>query len=268
MALEGAGRSERARLDGILPVATFGRAVPGSPLSTDLRGMPARGSMDLRAVLDDDHLARRGGLWRLRVAVGTQSLPGLRHRSSSVRTVVGVAPFEGAAREAVHALKYENKHAIAPMMGRLMARAARDLEADLVVPTTLHRSRRRERGYDQAGLLSRVIARELKIDADVTVLERVRRTKQQVALGPEERRLNVAGAFRVTRRLHGETVLLVDDVFTTGATIEAAATALLEGGARSVLGVVFGSAEIGHDSFGRKSGRRGFTASPPGRSTR
>jgi len=190
------------------------------------------------------------------------------HSSSSVGTVVGVAPFEGAAREAVHALKYENKHAIAPLMGRLMARAARDLEADLVVPTTLHRSRRRERGYDQAGLLARVIARELKIDLDVAVLERVRRTKQQVALGPEERRRNVAGAFRVTRPLHGETVLLVDDVLTTGATIEAAATALLEGGARSVLGVVFGSAEIGQDSHARKSSRRSFTASLPGRSTR
>jgi ComF family protein len=182
--------------------------------------------------------------------------------------VVSVAPFEGAAREAVHALKYENKHAIAPMMGRLMARAARDLEAELVVPTALHSTRRRERGYDQAGLLARAIGRELNLCSDVSVLERVRRTKQQVALGPEERRLNVAGAFEVARPLHGETVLLVDDVYTTGATLEAAATALIEGGAKCVLGVVFGSAEIGQDTNGRGSGRRSFMASLPGRSTR
>jgi ComF family protein len=199
---------------------------------------------------------------------GCTPCPRCADHSSSITSVLAVAAFEGVAREAVHALKYEGKHAIAPMMGRLMARAAYELEANLVVATPLHAARRRERGYDQAALLARAIARELQLSSDVTRLKRVTRTKQQVRLGPEERRQNVSGAFQATRPLHGETVLLVDDVYTTGATIDAAAAALLEGGAGSVLGVVFGYAEFGQDAGGPKSNRRNFTASRPNRSTR
>lgn len=190
------------------------------------------------------------------------------HRPSSLRSVIAVAPFEGAAREAVHALKYEGKHAIAPMMGRLMARAVRDLDIDLVVATPLHAARRRQRGYDQSALLARTIRRELQLGSDVDTLRRVRRTRQQVSLGPKERRSNMLGAFKATRQLHGERVLLVDDVYTTGATMEAAATALLEGGAHSVIGVAFGYAEFAQDSGSSQSSRRSFTASLPGRSTR
>lgn len=188
-------------------------------------------------------------------------------QSSSLRSVVAVAPFEGAAREAVHALKYEGKHAIAPMMGRLMAEATRDLDVDLVMATPLHTARRRERGYDQATLLARTIARELHLGFDDKALRRVRRTRQQVSLGPDERRSNMLGAFEAVHQLPGASVLLVDDVYTTGATLEAAAAALLEGGARSVVGVVFGYAEFGQDATGPRSGRRLAMPSLPGRST-
>src|SRR5579872_348957 len=83
--------------------------------------------------------------WVVDLTCGSCGMPSVQnpcshcaHRSSSLRSVVAVAPFEGAAREAVHALKYEGKHAIAPVMGRLMGRAVRDLEIDLVVATPLH----------------------------------------------------------------------------------------------------------------------------------
>lgn len=145
-----------------------------------------------------------------------------------------------------------------------MAGAARELATDLVVPAPLHASRRRERGYDQAALLARAVSRELSLSCDANALKRTRRTKQQVSLGPEERRNNVVGAFTAVRPLRGETVLLVDDVYTTGATMDAAATALLEAGARTVIGVVFGYAEVGRD--GRDG--RSATSSRPGRSTR
>jgi ComF family protein len=181
---------------------------------------------------------------------------------------VAVAPFEDVVREAVHALKYEGRHAISSTMGKLMAGSCREFEAELVVPTPLHVSRRRERGYDQAALLARAIARELSLPHDLNALKRIRRTRQQVSLGPEERRNNVAGAFAAVRQLDAETVLLVDDVYTTGATMDAAASALLQSGARSVIGVVFGYAEIGHDSTESRSAARFATSSRPGRSTR
>ncbi len=169
------------------------------------------------------------------------------HSQSAVRTVVAVADFDGAAREAVHALKYEGRHAISSTMGRLMAAALQDGVPDLVTPVPLHRARRRERGYDQAALLARTLAAELGVPCDAGALARTRRTQQQVTLGPEQRRSNVAGAFIAQRVLNGQTVLLVDDVFTTGATMRAAARAVLDAGGGEVTGMVFAYATVGRD---------------------
>lgn len=145
-----------------------------------------------------------------------------------------------AARACVHALKYHGRHAISSMMGTLMAEQVRDLGASLVVPVSLHPSRRRERGYDQAALLARVVARRLDLPCDVSALRRTRRTKQQATLEGDKRRKNVEGAFAAEERVQGETIILIDDVLTTGATMDAAAHALREHGAISVIGLVFG----------------------------
>lgn len=154
--------------------------------------------------------------------------------------VRSVARFEGIAREAVHALKYENRHAISPMMGTLMAERVADLELDLVAPLSLHPSRRRERGYDQAAMLARHVARTLNIRVEPNLVRRIRKTQQQALLtDPAERSANVRGAFRVTRPLARERVLLIDDVYTTGATMEEGARALKEAGAGAVFGLVF-----------------------------
>lgn len=172
--------------------------------------------------------------------VGERESPGT---TPSVEQLVGVAMFTGTAREAVHALKFENHHAIAPMMARLMAARLGAGEAGLVVPVPLHPSRKRERGYDQAALLARHLGRALGRPSRTDLLRRVRKTRQQTTLGGEERRENVRGAFSATGRLSGERILLVDDVYTTGSTMEEAARVLLDAGAASVTAVVFARAD-------------------------
>lgn len=159
---------------------------------------------------------------------------------TSLDGLVAVAEFDGVAREAVHALKYNGRHAIAGMLGRLMAGVA-PAPVDLVVPVPLHASRRRERGYDQSALLAGRVARELGLPHAPRALTRTRRTEQQATLQADRRRANVAGAF-VSRPWRGEAILLVDDVATTGATIDAAARALKEAGAGKVMGLVFAQA--------------------------
>ena len=103
---------------------------------------------------------------------------------------------------------------------------------DAVVPVPLHRSRKRKRGFNQAELLARGVA--AKITATVSdTLEVVRSTRDQVELSAAQRRANVAGAYRAKSSLRGR-VLLIDDVFTTGATMSACATALVTAGAQEV----------------------------------
>ncbi len=162
--------------------------------------------------------------------------------AGSLDALLAVARFDGVVREAIHTLKFDGRHAISSLMGVLMAQACCSVAVDLVVPISLHPARRRQRGYDQAALLARAAARELGRPCD-DVLRRVRRTAQQAMLAPEERRENVAGAFEARRRLDGRRIVLIDDVFTTGATMQSAAAAAKEAGAGWVGGVVFGSAD-------------------------
>lgn len=156
-------------------------------------------------------------------------------------TVLAATEFGGIAREAVHALKYQQRQAIHGMMGGLMAEVAREVECELVIPVPLHRGRRRERGYDQSALLARAVARHLRLPY-AEALARTRKTQQQATLDEMARRANVVGAFACRTRLKGEAILLVDDVSTTGATIDAAAQALVDQEAGRITGLVFARA--------------------------
>jgi ComF family protein len=146
----------------------------------------------------------------------------------------------GPLREAIHEFKYRDVTVLAGPLGYLMALAwpdlaPRELELDAIVPVPLHPKRERERGYNQATLLARELGAHLGRPVTENVLHRTRATAPQVDLNPHERRANVQGAFRcVDQRLGGRRVLLVDDVCTTGATLEAAAAALRQGGATAV----------------------------------
>lgn len=152
---------------------------------------------------------------------------------------------DGPARKLVHALKYGDRLELAGPLGRWMARAGADLlaEADVLVPVPLHRARLWRRQFNQAALLAREIARGSGLPWDAEALERAKATASQVGMTRRQRAENVQGAFAVraegAARLAGRRVLLVDDVLTTGATLNAAARALLRAGAAGVDVLVF-----------------------------
>jgi ComF family protein len=157
-----------------------------------------------------------------------------RRTSSLVTSALAIGPHEGALRSIVHALKYDARRSLAQPLASLMRAAAAELvrDCDVIVPVPLHPARRRARGFNQADDLARHIGPEV-----ITALRRVRHTGTQTALPSSARRANVDGVFRTThcaRVLAGATVLLVDDVRTTGATLEACAGALKEAGVREV----------------------------------
>jgi ComF family protein len=141
----------------------------------------------------------------------------------------------------VHALKYGSRPGLADALAERIARALpAGLGADLVSAVPLHPARRRERGYNQAWRLARSLADRLGVPAVEDVLARVRHTPAQARLDPARRRRNLSGAFRVLepRRYRDRRVLIVDDVLTTGATLEACLETLAGAGARPVAAVL------------------------------
>lgn len=148
-----------------------------------------------------------------------------------------VAVHGGALRQAIHHLKYHHRHELAVTLGQMLFIYWKkvDLAAELVVPVPLHANRRKERGYNQAALLARVLTERASLALNETHLIRTRATPPQVGLGARERKTNVQDAFAwAGPRLDSIGVLLVDDVCTTGATLEACALALRQAGAESV----------------------------------
>jgi ComF family protein len=144
---------------------------------------------------------------------------------------------EGAVREALHAFKYDGVTALAAPLASLMVDywSRHPMSVDVMVPVPLHKHRLRRRGFNQAALLARELAKHVHLALDEGSLVRHRSTAAQVDLDADERKANVRDAFRcIGDGIAGRDVLLVDDVCTTGSTLEACATALREGGARSV----------------------------------
>jgi competence protein ComFC len=143
--------------------------------------------------------------------------------------------YEGVGKEIVHVLKYQGYAKVVDRLAAPLMVSALDVDRrfDAVVPVPLHRSRLRRRGFNQAELLARGVAK--KINAPVSdTLQVVRRTRDQVELSASERRENVAGAFSARARVCGR-ILLVDDVFTTGATMNSCAEVLMRAGAENVF---------------------------------
>ncbi|MDB5571774.1 MAG: Phosphoribosyltransferase [Hyphomicrobiales bacterium] len=152
---------------------------------------------------------------------------------------------EGPARRLVQRLKYADRVENAGPMGLWMARAGAELlrDADLIVPTPLHRRRLFSRRFNQAAALAASVSRASGVPFDPLALERVKPTPPQVGLSRAQRADNVQGAFRTPQearpRIAGRKLVLVDDVLTSGATSNAAARALLRAGAARVDLLVF-----------------------------
>ncbi|MBR0800018.1 ComF family protein [Bradyrhizobium jicamae] len=153
--------------------------------------------------------------------------------------------YDDVARTLVHALKYQDRTDLAPAMGRWMARAGKELldGADLLVPVPLHWRRGWSRRYNQSGALAKVISRRSGVRMASETLRRVRATEQQIGLSRPQRASNVQGAFRIADErksdVEGRRIILVDDVLTSGATVDGCARALLRAGAAQVDVLVF-----------------------------
>jgi ComF family protein len=152
------------------------------------------------------------------------------------RTRAAVA-YDELSRSLAIRLKYGRKVAVAKTMARYMLPLVlRDGSERLLVPVPLHRSRLWWRGFNQAALVARELSKRLGIPSDTVTLSRSRRTPPLKGMSALQRRKTVAGAFRVRDRsaVAGRTIILVDDVFTTGSTAEACARALKRAGAARV----------------------------------
>lgn len=161
--------------------------------------------------------------------------------------------YNEVARTLVSRLKYGDRPELARFCARLMAGAGQDLWPGdpLLVPVPLHPARQRERRYNQSAELAHALAKLTGLPVDPLLVRRIRRTRQQVGLSGDGRQRNVAGAFAVhpdmLRRLRGRRIIVVDDVYTTGATTKAVTRALLKAGAGSVDVVSFARVVAGAD---------------------
>jgi ComF family protein len=159
-----------------------------------------------------------------------------RHSPSNLDRITALAVYAHPVREAIHVLKYKDGRVLATPLGKLMADGwyRNCLSADLLLPVPLHPSRLAQRGYNQSALLARVLGARVGLPVVESILVRQRATPPQVGLSWAERQQNVNNAFICRGDLNGRSVMLVDDVCTTGATLEACAEALRAAGVTSV----------------------------------
>lgn len=149
--------------------------------------------------------------------------------------------YEGPIRELIHAFKYNRKTHLRYPLALLALEGIDEIMADhgpnLIVPVPLHRSRLRQRGFNQAVLLGRVLSHRLALPMAPDALVRTRATEPQIELSAAERRVNVRGAFSVkgSERIVGKKILLLDDVMTTGSTMDECAKELNKAGASAVI---------------------------------
>jgi len=174
---------------------------------------------------------------------------GCRRGPSMPLTISAVGTYAGPLREAVHALKYKGRHGIGATLAELLAPRVAPLaqDGDLLIPIPLHPSRLRERGYNQSAIVAAELARLLPLEPAPRALRRDRRTADQVSLSAAERVANLRGAFSASLEIvRDRRVWLLDDVYTTGATLGAATRALHDAGAGSVRAAVVAATLVDH----------------------
>jgi ComF family protein len=163
------------------------------------------------------------------------------HRARACLAYLARSDSDSPLGIAVHRFKYGREVTLAPCLSRLLVDLCPlDPNYDVIVPVPLHISRLRWRGFNQALVLAKPLARHWQVPIDPFLLRRVRATASQVGLDESERRRNIAGAFEVSKRsaIRRKRILLVDDVYTTGATLNECARTLRRAGAERVDALV------------------------------
>lgn len=165
-----------------------------------------------------------------------------------------MAVYDGVIRDAIHMMKYANNHGVSHLFSSWLAAMVKN-EAwlvDLVIPVPLSIKRVKERGYNQSALIARPVSILLGVPYSAYGLKRIRNTQSQVGLSAAERRANVADAFEgVPEIISGKRVLLIDDVTTTGSTLEACAKALKKAGANFIFCATVGAALLNDKQLSR-----------------
>lgn len=165
----------------------------------------------------------------------------------SLERVVSVVPYYDKYREMIQNLKYGERKELAAPLGYLMARkiqlTAPGMRFHYIIPVPLHPYKGLERGYNQSKLLAKQVAEELKVPLNNEVLKRIGYEETQTKLGRNKRRRNIEGAFKLDEKnlLEGKRILLIDDIVTTGATLQECARTLKRGGAGEIWGLTWAS---------------------------
>lgn len=145
---------------------------------------------------------------------------------------------KNAVEMAVYAMKYQNRRIYGQTFGKEMAEQFASYlwkrKITLIVPVPLHSRRRRKRGFNQAEIVAKVLAENTGIPMDAGVMKRVKATSPQKELGDKGRKLNIRGAFAAQKSVKGENIVLIDDIYTTGSTLNEAARVLKRAGAENV----------------------------------
>jgi len=167
----------------------------------------------------------------------------------SLERIWSVGVYEGVLKELIHQFKYKEKKYLANPLGKLLVDFAgkylREERFDYIVPIPLEKARQKKRGYNQAELLARVLAESINKPVLTHIVERRKKTKPQFGLKRDERFENLSGAFEVPQLrkeniavIRGKTILLLDDLATTGATLDECAKTLKRVGVSEVYGLV------------------------------
>ncbi len=161
--------------------------------------------------------------------------------------------FQGPLREMIHTLKYQRNLGMGDYFAPILSQAleTHGWQIDIVIPVPLNKERLRERGYNQAEVLAKPLAVFINKSHKPKSISRIRNTQSQVGLSLKQRRQNVKGAFMAdASSFKGKQVLIIDDVATTGSTLDACTDALLKAGAESVFGLTLARAiKVTNDQF-------------------
>ena len=166
-----------------------------------------------------------------------------RFEDRRIMAVRSLGTFDDCYKTLIHRFKYERKiplgKRLAQSLGEKIALDMNLSNCDLVIPVPLHRARKRERGFNQSEILAEGVSKEINVAFLKDVLKRKKNTKDQTHLNVQQRKENVEGAFAVIHpdKVIGKQVILVDDVMTTGATLNECAKMLLEAGAERIFAV-------------------------------